>query len=123
MYERIFSPQYPLDLFLACASLMRKVESYVHREQIALSRADQNNLRFYVAMHAALRATATPKPSVKEYAALQVDSIGDPEFAESLKSVRKGYESLGGTDQVAKGPGLVKKALASAKRSIAKSVG
>jgi hypothetical protein len=45
--------------------------------------------------------------------------------SEILKSpkaleVRKAYESLSGTDQVAKGTELVKKTLASAKRSIAR---
>ncbi len=48
-YERIYNPQYPINLYYVCAETMRHVEAFLKSADAGLPAADRNNLRFYVA--------------------------------------------------------------------------
>jgi hypothetical protein len=74
-----------------------------------MERRDRNNLRFYVAMQAAMTLVGVPKQRAREIAAITADQISDDLLLQSLASVDAIYRELGDTDQVAKGTELGKR--------------
>lgn len=118
MYGRVFSSKHPLDLYLKAAQLMRRVETFLRGEDVDLTRTDQNNVRFYVAMLVAWRALAKKYPKIGDYAQLNVEAIGDKDLERGLRSVLRPYRALGSSDQVAKGTALASRVLGSARRAV-----
>lgn len=108
-HARIFNPQHPLDLFLKCCLLVRKVEGFLKNHSPELDANTRNNLRFYIAMDAAVNHCKVPKPCFDHLAALDPNQF-TPEVLEiSLKRVKRIYERLGADDQVAKGAVLLQR--------------
>ena len=103
--------RYPIQLYHLCAEAMRRVEAYLKLPATGLASKDRNNLRFYVAMHAVVSLSGKREPSALDLAKLDVTRLDDAAIAKSLDVVKTDYESLGGNDQVAKGPSLLEVAL------------
>ncbi len=108
-YTKVFNPEYPLELYLICAELLKRTERLLKKPEISLERRDRNNLRFYVAMHAAMSVIGKTELVPSEIAGIKADSISEEVLTSSLKTVDEAYRELGGTDQVAKGKELVEK--------------
>lgn len=109
-YRRIFNSEYPIDVYYVCALSMRTVESRLKAltEHVAIQ--DRNNLRFYVAMHA-VSGVDSPKPKPSEIAEFDFSQLSEAVVRDSLEYVWERYLALGGNDQVAKGPHLLKAVL------------
>lgn len=105
-YTRLFSSDHPIALYLVAAKLAKSGVSHL-RARDDLAPKDRNNLLFYVAMHAAACLVGIATPKVQALADINVDAITDDVLTESVKAVEAAYKSLGGNDQVAKGPQLV----------------
>jgi len=105
-YGRIFSEDYPLEVYFKCASLARRTEDVLRSDACSIDRAHWNNLRFYVAMLVALRLTAVPVPSVRNVADIDLAQATDELVLECIDQVWRQYSDLGATDQVAKGSQL-----------------
>lgn len=105
-YLTVFNPQYPVQLYLVCTTLMKRVETFLRLR--GLSREEVNNLKFYLAMFAARFALNTPKLSPTALANLAVDDLDDNFLETCFVDVHEAYENLGASDQVAKGPELTK---------------
>lgn len=106
-YQRIYSDSYPIQLYLACAEAMRRVEEYLNTSDSGLDRKARNNLKFYVAMHVVAALVGKPKPVANDLAKLEVSKLSDEYIKASLDIVNAEYAALGGTDQVAKGTSLL----------------
>lgn len=106
-YERVFNAGYPLSLYRVCAEILKGSEKFLKRPELGLSRRDRNNLRFYLSMHAGMRAVGQVKVDVKSISEIDIDTIDDAFLMDSLSVVQAAYEKLGGTDQVAKGKELI----------------
>ncbi len=107
-YKRIFSADYPLDLFLKCPIIVRRVEEVLRQSGMDEYRAHLNNIRFYVAMLWTLRRTGLPRPSIQVVAGIDIGDMSTESIIEAAKVVMDAYLALGGTDQVAKGNELSK---------------
>jgi hypothetical protein len=76
---------------------------------MALLPKDRNNLLFYVAMHMAACLTGVPEPTMSQLSKIKLDSITYDRVDGSFDAVKKEYEILGATDQIAKGTALLQK--------------
>jgi hypothetical protein len=108
-YRRIFSEDYPLELYFKCATLARKVEEVIRSDACSIDRSHWNNLRFYAAMLLALRLTGLPVPSVRNVADIDLDKVTEEMIIECITTVWAHYSALGATDQVAKGSALTRR--------------
>ena len=106
-YERVFSASYPIELYHVCAEAMRRVESHLKSPSVNMAAKDRNNLRFYVAMHA-VAGTSGPPKKVREIARFDVAGLNQTTIQESLEAIQPRYAALGGNDQAAKGPHLLR---------------
>jgi len=105
-YATVFSPQYPVGLYLLCPQVMRTVDA-VLRSAANLDQKDRNNMRFHVGMVATALAARSEAPKPPTVAALHVDSFNEAILADALAIVSARYNELGASDQIAKGPELV----------------
>lgn len=106
-YALVYSPDYPIDLYLLCALVTKSVESFLRSDTSGLDARDRNNLRFYVAMHATYLLAEKWKPTPKDIGELDPDLVNSDLLTKSLGVVKTHYSALGGTDAVAKGSDLV----------------
>jgi hypothetical protein len=102
-YLKIFSPGYPIDLYLKCISITRQVESFLKSKQVNLVNTEFNNLRFYIAMLVSCKLSKVPRPQPGNVANISISDITDALLGDCLNIARNVYNELGGTDQVAKG--------------------
>ena len=118
IYEALFpsEKQLPLNLYLSCARLHKRVERFLRTVTPKLDRRIRNDLRFYVSMCVTCLAAKTAALSAEDLAALEVDGIAETTFSEALDVVKKIYDKRGGTEKVAKGSDL----LADLKATLAK---
>jgi hypothetical protein len=103
-YKRVFSPDYPLPLYLFCAKLLKRIEQFVKSSSASLDTRTRINLKFHLAMYAAMMLAGKSELSPKKLSELQMDKIDDNFLSNCLKTVRSIYEELGETDQTSKGP-------------------
>lgn len=106
-YDKLYSDNYPIQLYYTCAEAMRRVEEYLKSSASGLATKDRNNLRFYVAMHIIATLSGRAHPSREDLAKLDLSKLDDARIQASLVLVKAEYDALGGTDQVAKGPSLL----------------
>lgn len=111
-YRLVYNESYPIQIYYVCIELVRRVETYLRSNFPELETKDRNNLRYYVAMHAALKAYGAAKISPADLAKLDLSKIEDEDIAASTILVRSEYVSLGASDKVAKGPDLLSAVIA-----------
>jgi hypothetical protein len=52
-YKRVFSEDHPIQLYAACALIIKRTDAFLRSDGVGLKKEDLTNLRFYVAMCAA----------------------------------------------------------------------
>ena len=109
-YESLFSTKHPIEVYLACVRILRRVEDHL-RSMVGLDSKDRNNIRFYVALELARDMTGEAIPSLSSLKMAASSDISDGDVRSATDRVVAKYRELGGTDQVAKGTEL-KSALA-----------
>ena len=82
-YNRLFNPEYPINLYLFCVLVTRKVDAFLRSEMTILPSKDRNNLRFYIAMYVVAITTGSIQPSADELSRKNSEHITN----EELKSV------------------------------------
>ena len=102
----MFNADYPVHVYYVCVHAMRKVEHALKSHSLNVVRKDRSNLRFYVAMHAVAGTAKYPRQPA-EIVKFDVDGLDEVAVKKSLDVVKKLYDDLGATDQVAKGPQLL----------------
>jgi hypothetical protein len=106
-YSALFSEKAPLPMYPKCAMVIKRVDAYL--DGLSLARSAKLNLLFYVSMHSVCSALKSIRPNRKSIADMDVDLLTDHLVGESYKKVLAYYTALGGDDQVAKGPELIKR--------------
>jgi hypothetical protein len=106
-YDKVFSREYPIALYLNCALLIKHIDQIIRSEEAGLEAKDQTNLRFYVAMDVACIAIGKTAPTPLEIAALAMTAISDADIKASINGMLQIYQRLGPTDQTAKGSELI----------------
>ena len=107
-YAKVFSTNYPLDLFATCAVLMKKIERFLLSRELGITRNDRTNLRWYLAMEYTRSLTHSDTPKYVDLSKMTLP-VEDKLIRATYKKVYDTYHTLGGTDKVAKGPDLTLK--------------
>ncbi len=105
-YIQIFSPDFPIAIYLVAAKITKTTHSYL-RSRDDLAPKDRTNLLFYIAMVVSAVLTQKAVPKIKDLAALDPTKIDWATAQEGAAIVEPIYKSLGGNDQVSKGPNLL----------------
>ena len=74
-YDKVFSSKVPIDLYVTCALLRKRVETFL--QSVETDRQDRNNLLFYVLMSVVCVALKTPRANVKTISNMKVGEIMD----------------------------------------------
>jgi hypothetical protein len=106
-YEQLFSRDYPIGLYRTCAEAIKQTEAFLSSHADALSAADKNNLKFYVAMAAVQETLADPAPEPLSIAQLAGSAISSGALSAAYNVVNTVYTELGRSDQIAKGSELL----------------
>ncbi len=117
-YYKLFNDKYDLKMYYKIALLSKKVDAHL-RQSKKFSISEVTDIRFYViyAVVAGLTSNIYPTPTL--VAELNEDVIIDEELIESMAAiVYELYHKLGGDDQVAKGPELIKELKQKLERTI-----
>jgi len=101
-YERVFSDDFPIEVFRAAIELSRLAEAHL-RTDATLSPEDRVNLKFYVAMYLAALACGAPRPTPDQIARLAGATIHKALLDRAMADVKSVYQQLGGTALAAKG--------------------
>jgi hypothetical protein len=120
-YEKVFATHYPLEMYANCAVLMKKVDGFLQSKELALTRNQRLNLRWYVAMVYArmIRDSQVPAltgqlPKANHFQATNIPK-DEVLLKQAFDSVNAKYQALGASDKVAKGPELATQLSLSAK--------
>jgi hypothetical protein len=105
-YERIFNETYPLGVYYNSAALTIRVEDTLRLEECEIPKSHINNIRFYVAMLAAMRLMGSKTPSARKMSEVDLNGASIEFLRECIYDTWTAYQALGGTDQVAKGKQL-----------------
>jgi hypothetical protein len=108
-YRKIFSLDFPIDIYLKVIQIMKAVEIYLKPENCGheFERKIITNIKYYVAMMVSIGLAGSKENIASKLAALPAIAITPELLAESLQTVIQEFNNLGATDQVAKGPELV----------------
>ncbi|MGA2152899.1 MAG: AIPR family protein, partial [Bryobacteraceae bacterium] len=108
-YLQIFSREFDVDLYLACITIDRRVESFLEGYPSSrIQDEEKRDIRYYLDMWLACEVTSSSAPSPSDLAQ-KVESckaLPDATIERACKRVLKRYRKLGGTEQIAKGPEL-----------------
>ncbi len=105
-YGEIFNEKYNIELYLRCIQIMKRCEDYLrtHGESLELSRKEINNIKFQLAMLAAMMLTHKAVGiKVEDIVKISVlTGLPDGLLSEQVDWILSSYNELGGSDQVAK---------------------
>lgn len=104
-YKKVFSTRVPIELYVTCAVLKRRAESFLAAAEP--DKQHRNNLLFYVLAFAPCFAFSTPRANVKQLTGPNARDLIEKAFELAYKAARPLYEKHGATDQTAKGIQLV----------------
>ena len=107
-YKQVFDASRPLAAYVNCVALAKRVEAHL-RASADMTPSENGNIRFHVAMAAAMLACQQKRPSFEALAKLDVDTIDDSILCQARDVVLTEFRLLGGTDTVAKGADFLTK--------------
>ena len=110
-YIKIFNPEYPINLYLVCARVIKKVEFFLKANPNLLEPKDRTNIKHHLVMYLALSLTEEASPTPEQLAKISLEKMDNLLIEKSLPKVKAVFEILGGTDQIAKGPAFKNKCL------------
>jgi hypothetical protein len=112
-YRKIFSLDFPIDIYLKVIQIMKAVEIYLKAENCGreLERKTITNIKYYVAMLVSIGLARCTDDLATKLSSLPAIVISKELLANSLENVLDEFNDLGATDQVAKGSELVGKLL------------
>ncbi len=104
-YGKVFSSKVPIDLYVMCALLRKRAETFLHGTEN--DRRDRNNLLFYLLMALVSVELKTPRAKAKAISGIKVGDMQESVFEAALALVRPIYETRGASDNAAKGPDML----------------
>jgi hypothetical protein len=105
-YHKLFNHDYPIEIYRASSQILKQTEIYL-AEHTDIQATDRTNMKFYVAMVACQEALKKSSPSAVDVASLAGSSLDPGVLDGAYQIVRTEYQTLGSTDQAAKGSELV----------------
>lgn len=106
-YQGLFNPHFPIELYRACAEILKQTEGFLSQHIDALSITDRNNLKYYVAMAGSQVVLANNNPTPGQLAQHAGNPLSIASLEDAYQLVKREYQALGASDQIAKGAELV----------------
>lgn len=106
-YQEIFSPRHELNAYANAVRLVRKVERYLLGKSTEIDYGDRNNLKFYLAMLAAISMCNKEQLGMADIARISPQEIENVNLDKDYIKLKNLYDSLGSSDSVAKGKDLL----------------
>ena len=99
--KQVFDANRSIDVYFVCASLMKRAEGYLRTDN-SVGATAKGNIRFHVAMAAVGLHTGVSAPSMKQIGEIDPSGVTDATLAQGTELVFAEFNSMGGTDAVAK---------------------
>lgn len=119
-YRKVFTEDYPIELYGFCAELMLRVEFVLKSNLVPtkLNKRAVGQIKFHTLTHVVIRRTRIPEPAPFEIAKLLCSEIDDSFIAESAGEVLSLFQEMGATNTVSKSEKFATAVLDDAKTSI-----
>ncbi len=102
-YRRIFCEENPLEAYYNSVEIILRVEDILRNDDCQIPRAHWNNIKFYAAMLVVSKLINPNPHSFAQMAKIDLSVVDDDLINECISLTWGEFETLGGTDQVAKG--------------------
>ncbi|ALJ06438.1 hypothetical protein APS56_15425 [Pseudalgibacter alginicilyticus] len=106
-YTRVFTNKYPIETYANCIRIQKLVELKMKESSLNFSTSQIGDIKYHIAMYLVSLITIKEKPTAKEISEIEVENITDKKCNEAIEDVFVLYDSLGGTNAIAKGKELV----------------
>ncbi|WP_303925908.1 AIPR family protein [Draconibacterium sediminis] len=106
-YKRVFNHDYPIELYWKCIEIQKKVEEVLKTEGYRFTTTQIGDIKFHVSVYLVSLITKSQTPSDSEIAELDLSLVTKDKIKLAIDNVYVLYDSLGGTNAVAKGKELV----------------
>ncbi len=106
-YQTVFDQLYPIHVYYVAVALMKRIEGFLRSK--GLVSKEVNNLKFHMGMFVPRILLNMDCPSPTDLGSLVMDQVDDGFLEKCWSEVKPLYDRLGGNDQVAKGPGFIKR--------------
>jgi len=111
-YEYIFNASIPIELYFKLIYIQQAVEATLKNYNCPkLTRPQIGDIKFHVSMYAVGKLTKTIKPKAQDIADIFLDDLTNEIKIEAIENTFIVYETMGGTNAVAKGKEFVKEVL------------
>lgn len=107
-YIRIFDPSYEPEVFLKSVKLQKDVEAQLKSYTPELSTNLIGDIKFHIAMFTIVKHLKKVNFSTSDFLKADLTKISDADIKSNIDEVKQIYESLGGTNRVAKSSEFVK---------------
>ena len=107
-YKRIFDKDYDVDIYLRSVKIQKKVEIGLKAFSPELTTSTIGDLKFHVTMFTVVNELKKLSYSANEIKNIDVDAIPPATINDNIIAVKTIYDTLGGTNKVAKSPDFVK---------------
>ncbi|MBU2900748.1 AIPR family protein [Maribacter dokdonensis] len=106
-YSRVFTDTYAIALYSTCIKIQKLVELKIKSDNYCFTTSQIGDIKYHIATYLTSLITNKEKPSPKEISEIDVSTISEEDCSMAIDEVNVLYESLGGTNAVAKGKELV----------------
>lgn len=106
-YIRVFNSTYPIEIYYKCIQILKLVEHSLRNSTYNFSITQIGDIKFHVSHYLTCLITNKEKPRPDEIIGIDIDSISPITISRAIDEVFVLYDSLGGTNAVAKGKEMV----------------
>ena len=106
-YIRVFTDKYPIEVYVNVIRMQKLVESKMKSNSFSFSTSQIGDIKYHVSMYLTCLVLNKKKPSAIDISKIDTLNISDEKCIEAIEEVNVLYDSLGGTNAIAKGKELV----------------
>ena len=106
-YKRVFNKEYPIELYWICVKIQKKVEDNLKSSNYSFTTTQIGDIKFHVSLYLVSVITQKLQPSPKDISDIDIELINEGQIRKAIDDVYVLYDTLGGTNAVAKGKELV----------------
>ncbi|MCC8360045.1 AIPR family protein [Salinimicrobium sediminilitoris] len=106
-YKRVFTEDYPIKLYAKCVNIQKQTEHRLKASKSSFSTSQIGDMKYHVALYITCLALKKESPTPKEIEGLNLSEVSEDSWQTAIDDVNVLYDSLGGTNAVAKGKELI----------------
>ncbi len=107
-YMRVFNSEYPIELYWKCVKIQKAIEDVLKSDSYSFTTTQIGDIKFHAALYLVSQVTNKLEPSPRDISEIDMELITEEKIKKVIDEVYVLYDSLGGTNAIAKGKELVK---------------